>query len=170
MKVSIENADFGREMLLRLRELEKKSGKRLGRNQKILLAEIGTVEQVLSILVGSPIHVRIRKQRVHGDRMMIEREVLLAREGSKEILIRAVTKIRPKGLPGAVVDDIRSQKLGIGSIISKHRLETFRRIVEVGYDPRRKMVYRIYDISYKRKPRFRIREEIYGSIGGSRFR
>lgn len=160
MRVSIIEGDFGREMLLRLKELEKRAGIRLSRSQKILLSEIGTVEQVLSILLDSPVDVRVRKQVEREG--VIEREVILAREGSKDTLIRAVTRIDVHGLPSRVVNDIRSRKFGIGTIISKHGLETFRRIVEVGYDSKRKIVYRIYEILCKGGPRFRVREEIYG--------
>ncbi len=161
MKVSVAEGDFGREMLLRLRELEKRAGIKLSRAEKILLAEIGTVEQVLSILLGSPVDVRVRRQT--EKKRIIEREVVLAREKSKMPLIRAVTRIDLRGLPKAVASDIRSRKFGIGTIISKHGLETFRRVVEVGYEPRRKSVYRVYEIIYKGEPRFRVREEIYSA-------
>ena len=64
-------------------------------------------------------------------------------------------------MPNAVIADIKSGKLGIGTIISKYGLETFRRIVEVGYDPRKRTVYRIYEILYRAEPKFRIREEFH---------
>ena len=157
MKVSIAKGDFGREMLLRLRELEKRSKIRLSRSQKIVIAEIGTVEQVLSILLDSPVTVKVKKH-VQKDGT-IEREVVLTREGSHKRLIHAVTQIDTEGLPIGVLKDIRSGKLGIGTVISKHGLETYRKIVEVGYDSEKKMVYRIYEILYKGEPKFRIKEE-----------
>ena len=157
MKVSIVEGDFGKEMLLRLKELEKRSGIKLSRSQKIIIAEIGTVEQVLSILLDSPIKVKVKKQVEKAG--IIEREVFLAKEGSQDDLIRAVTQIDTEGLPSNVINDIKSGKLGIGTIISRYGLETFRRIVEVGYDSRRKTVYRIYEILYKGQAKFRIREE-----------
>jgi len=157
MKVSIVEGDFGREMLLRLKELEKRSKIKLTKSQKILIAEIGTVEQVLSILLDSPITVKVRKQVVRDG--TIEREVLLRKENSKDDLIHAITQIHTDGLPEDVITDIKSGKFGIGTIISKYGLETFRRIVEVGYDPSKRTVYRIYEILYRGEPKFRIQEE-----------
>jgi len=159
MKVSIVEGDFGREMLLRLKELEKRSKIKLTKSQKILIAEIGTVEQVLSILLDSPITVKVRKQVVRDG--TIEREVLLRKENSKDDLIHAITQIHTDGLPEDVITDIKSGKFGIGTIISKYGLETFRRIIEVGYDSRKKIVYRIYEILYRGEPKIRIREEFH---------
>ncbi len=154
MKVSVEG-DFGREMLIQLKELEEKSGIKLKKSHKILLAEIGTVEQVLSILIDSPVTVQVKKQVVKDYR--IEREVVLRAKGYD--LIRATTEIDVRAMPSAVVADIKEGKLGIGTVLAKHKLETFRRIVEVGYDSTHKMVYRIYEILYDAEPKFLIREE-----------
>ncbi len=159
MRVSVVEGDFGREMLLRLKQLEKRSKIKLNKSQKVVIAEIGTVEQVLSILLDSPITVKVKKQVIKNG--VIEREVLLRKEGSKDELIHAVTEIHTDGLPNDVIADIKSGKLGIGTIISKYGLETFRRIVEVGYDPRKRTVYRIYEILYRGEPKFRIREEFH---------
>ncbi|MFQ5969064.1 MAG: hypothetical protein ACE5J2_01025 [Nitrososphaerales archaeon] len=159
MKVSIVERDFGREMLLRLKQLEKRSKIKLNKSQKIVIAEIGTVEQVLSILLDSPITVNVKKQVIKNG--VIEREVVLSKERPKDDLIHAVTQIHTDGLPNEVIADINSGKLGIGTIISKHGLETFRRIVEVGYYPKKRFVYRIYEILYRGEPKFRIREEFH---------
>lgn len=155
MKVSIAEGDFGREMLLQLQELEKQSDIKLKKSHKILLAEIGTVEQVLSILLDAPVAVEVKKQVVKNYK--IEREVVLRVEGDD--LIHAVTEIDVRALPSGVVADIKEGKLGIGTILAKHKLETFRRIIEVGYDSTRNIVYRVYEILYGAEPKFRIREE-----------
>jgi chorismate-pyruvate lyase len=154
MKVSIEG-DFGREILLQLQKLEKQSGIKLRKSHKILLAEIGTVEQVLSILIDSPVTVEVKKQVVKDYK--IEREVVL--RANNEDLIRATTEIDVRAMPSGVVADVKEGKLGIGTIIGKHKLETFRRIVEVGYDSSSNIVYRVYEILYGAEPKFRIREE-----------
>ncbi|MEM2760837.1 MAG: chorismate pyruvate-lyase family protein [Nitrososphaerales archaeon] len=154
MKVSIEG-DFGREMLLQLQQLERQSNIKLRKSHKILLAEIGTVEQVLSILLNMPVIVEVKKQALKDYK--IEREVVL-RANNKE-LMHATTEIDVRALPSAVVADIKEGKLGIGTILSKHKLETFRRIVEIGYDSTSNIVYRVYEILYGAEPKFRIREE-----------
>ncbi len=156
MKVSIEG-DFGKEMLLQLQELEKQSNIKLTESHKILLAEIGTVEQILSILLDSPVTVEVKKQVVNNYK--IEREVVLRAKNND--LIHATTEIDVRAMPSGVVADIKEGKLGIGTIITKHKLETFRRIVEVGYDSTRNIVYRVYEILYGAEPKFRIREEFY---------
>lgn len=154
MKVSIEG-DFGREMLLQLQELEKRSNIKFKKSHKILLSEIGTVEQVLSVLLDSPVTVEVKKQVVNNYK--IEREVVLRVKGYD--LIHATTEIDVRAMPSGVVADIKEGKLGIGTIITKHKLETFRRIVEVGYDTTRNVAYRVYEILYGAEPKFRIREE-----------
>lgn len=154
MKVSIEG-DFGRQMLLQLQELEKKSNIKLRKSHKILLAEIGTVEQVLSILLDAPVTVEVKRQEVKDYK--IEREIVL--RANNEDLVYATTEIDVRAMPSGVVADIKEQKLGIGTIIMKHKLETFRRIVEVGYDSTRNTVYRVYEILYGAEPKFRIKEE-----------
>jgi len=155
MKVSIAEGDFGKEMLLQLKELEKRSNIQLKRTHKILLSEIGTVEQVLSILLDSPVTVEVKKQVVKDYK--IEREVVLRAKGDD--LIHAITEVDVRAMPSGIVADIKEGKLGIGTIMTKHRLETFRRIVEVGYDSTRNIVYRVYEILYGAEPKFRIREE-----------
>ncbi|MFQ5941588.1 MAG: chorismate pyruvate-lyase family protein [Nitrososphaerales archaeon] len=154
MKVSIEG-DFGREMLLKLQELEKQSNIKLKKSYKILLAEIGTVEQVLSILIDEPVTVKVKKQVVKDYR--IYREVVLS--AKNDDVIRAITEIDVRAMPSGVIADIKEGKLGIGTIMAKHRLETFRRIVEVGYDSTRNILYRVYEVLYGAEPKFRIREE-----------
>jgi chorismate-pyruvate lyase len=138
-----------------LQELEKQSGIKLKKSHKILLAEIGTVEQVLSILIDSPVTVEVKRQVVKDYK--IEREVVL--RANNEDLIRATTEIDVRAMPSGMVADVKEGKLGIGTIIAKHKLETFRRIVEVGYDSSSNIVYRVYEILYGAEPKFRIREE-----------
>ena len=155
MKVSISEGDFGKEMLLQLQELEERSNIKLNKSHKILLAEIGTVEQVLSVLLDEPVTVEVKKHVVNNYK--IEREVVLRAKGDD--LVYATTEVDVRAMPSGVVADIKEGKLGIGTIITKHNLETFRRIVEVGYDSTRSIVYRVYEILYGAEPKFRIREE-----------
>ena len=64
MKVSVEG-DFGKEVLFQLQELEKKANIKLKNSHKILLVEIGTVEQILSVLFDSPVTVEVKKQVIN---------------------------------------------------------------------------------------------------------
>lgn len=154
--------DFGASALLKIKELEKK-GVALGMAQKILLAETGTVEQVLSILTGSPVRVDVTRQS--EEKGVIDRKVVLVSE-SGEPLIRARSKVYCKNLPAAVVEKIRRRKAGIGTAIFSARMETFRRITNMGV--KGGVPYRTYAIFYRGKPAFEIREEILlkGGPGG----
>lgn len=154
--------DFGASALRRIQELERK-GVALGMAQKILLAETGTVEQVLSILTGSPVRVNVTSQS--EEKGVIKREVLLKSDAG-EPLIRACSKVYCKNLPPAIVGKIRLKKAGIGTVIFSAGLETFRKITKMGV--RAGVPYRNYRILYQGRVAFEISEEILlkGGPGG----
>jgi chorismate-pyruvate lyase len=127
---------------------------RLTREQEILLLHTGTVEQLLAVIAGAPVEVRVLKQ--HG-RDVIEREVVLVARG--RVLVRAGSKIYCKNLPPGIVRQVRQKKKGIGAIIVSERLETFRKIVKVGWNPDG-TPYRIYRIVHGGKVGFEIREDL----------
>ncbi|MEM0446024.1 MAG: chorismate pyruvate-lyase family protein [Candidatus Nitrosocaldus sp.] len=170
VSVKVSEGEFGSTMLRALRRLEERSEIKLSRVEKLLLAEVGTVEQLLSILIDEPVSVCVLKQEEDSKSNIIERRVNIRNADS--ILMSAESRIRTDVLPEAVVDDIRARKLGIGSIILKHRLETFRRIVEIGCcyssdesryssskDRDASTVYRLYSIVHAGVEAFMIREE-----------
>ena len=147
--------DFGTSVLQKIQELEKK-GAALSTAQKILLAETGTVEQVLSILTGSPVRVKVTSQS--EEKGVIKREVILMSE-SGEPLIRARSRIYCRNLPPAIVEKIRRKKAGIGTVIFADGLETFRRITKMGVSMGG-VPYRAYRVSHQGKVAFEIREEV----------
>ena len=148
--------DFGSVMLKKFDELEKRTGLRLDVPQKVLLAETGTLEQLLSILAGEPIVVRIEMQRERGG--IILRKSSIGSESGR-ILVLAHSRILVENIPSKFARLLRSQQGGIGSIIQALELETFRRITEIGYDPRTKNLFRKYQILVRKKVGFEIREE-----------
>ena len=155
----LKKCDFGSYMLQNIFELERRSGIKLGLAQKTLLAETGTIEQILSILTGSTVRVNILEQR--ENEKTISRESVILNDADR-ILIRAQSKIFAQNLPRKIVHQIREKQLGIGTIIANSHLETFRKIIEVGYDPVNRSVFRRYQIIYGRKVAFEIREEFVG--------
>lgn len=159
----LKKGDYGSFMLQKIAELERKSGIRLGMAKKILLSETGTVEQVLSILTGSTVRVKVVEQKENA--RTITRQSLIV-DDSGRVLIRARSKVFTSGLPAKVVSQIKRQESGIGSIIASSGLETFRKIVEVGYDPASRSVFRKYQIIYRKKVAFEIREELVGIESG----
>jgi len=152
-------------MLQKISEVESSSGAKLSLAQKILLAETGTVEQILSILTGSAVLVRVVRQK-KGSRT-ITRESVIVSKDTDRILICAYSKVFPSNLPQKVRRQIEQKRTGIGTIIYTLGLETFRKIIEIGYDRRNKVVFRRYQIIYKKKVAFEIKEELLleGSFG-----
>jgi len=152
-------------MLQKISEVESSSGAKLSLAQKILLAETGTVEQILSILTGSAVLVRVLRQK-KGSRT-ITRESVIVSKDTDRILICAYSKVFPSNLPQKVRRQIEQKRTGIGTIIYTLGLETFRKIIEIGYDRRNKVVFRRYQIIYKKKVAFNIKEELLleGSFG-----
>lgn len=155
----LKKGDFGSFMLQNIFELERRSGIKLGMAQKTLLAETGTMEQVLSILTGSAVRVNIVEQRENEKTISRESQIL---NDADKVLIRAHSKIFVSNLPRKIARQIRQKQLGIGTIIANSHLETFRKIIEVGYDPVNRLVFRKYQIIYSKKVAFEIREELVG--------
>jgi chorismate-pyruvate lyase len=158
----LKKNDFGASMLQRVAELEARYGIRLGLAQKVLLAETGTVEQVLSILTNSTVKVKVFEQQENA--RTINRQSIITNDGDR-VLIKAYSKVFKRNLPAKVVSQIKRKETGIGSIIASSGLETFRKIVEVGYDPASRSVFREYQIICKKKVAFEIREELVGLEG-----
>ncbi|MDQ5831143.1 MAG: hypothetical protein M3288_04910 [Thermoproteota archaeon] len=155
----LKKCDFGSCMLQNIFELERRSGIKLGLTQKTLLAETGTIEQVLSILTGSAVRVNIVEQRENKKKIYRESVIL---NNANRVLIRAHSKIFVCNLPRKIARQIRQKQLGIGTIIANSHLETFRKIIEVGYDPVNRSVFRRYQIIYRKKVAIDIREQLVG--------
>jgi chorismate-pyruvate lyase len=155
----LKKCDFGSYMLQNIFELERRSGIKLGLAQKTLLAETGTIEQVLSILTGSAVRVNIVEQWENKKKIYRESVIL---SNANRVLIRAHSKIFVCNLPRNIARQIRQKQLGIGTIIANSHLETFRKIIEVGYDPVNRSVFRRYQIIYRKKVAIEIREQLVG--------
>jgi chorismate-pyruvate lyase len=157
--VVLKKCDFGSYMLQNIFELERRSGIKLGLAQKTLLAETGNIEQVLSILTGSAVRVNIVEQ-IENKKTIYRESVIL--NNADRVLIRAHSKIFVCNLPRKIAHQIRQKQLGIGTIIANSHLETFRKIIEVGYDPGNRSAFRRYQIIHKKKVAFEIREQLVG--------
>ena len=88
--VSVKVEDFGNHMLQKISELENNSNITVNLFEKVLLAETGTIEQVLSILTNSEITVKILKQKESTE--LIEREVNIINKKTGHKLVYAKTK------------------------------------------------------------------------------
>ena len=166
--IRIVSEDFGRAMLEKVRQLETSCGIKLTRYQKILLAEIGTLEQVLSIIANSPITVEVVRQEYNSDGWY-EREVWLKDDGGNR-LVHAKTKYNVNYLPRNLFEDLKAGRIGIGSAITRHKLETFRRIKEIGYDEQSRALSRRYEMLNDGQILFNISEtfsiDLFGDYQG----
>src|SRR5919198_159579 len=57
-----------------------------------------------------------------------------------------------------IVRQIKQKHQSIGSIIAHSQLETFRKILKIGYNSKTRSLFRIYQIIYKGKVSFKIKE------------
>jgi len=160
--VSVGVRDFGSHMLQKISELEKKSDLKLAITKKILLAETGTVEQILSILTNSETEVNILKQT--EDRELIIRDVCIVSKKDGETLVNARSRFFLANLPRDIINQVRRKNLGIGNIIIDHELETFRKIIKIGYNSKSDSIFRVYHIIHRGKVAIQIREYFTSSI------
>jgi chorismate-pyruvate lyase len=154
--ISIGTEDFGIYMLQRISDLENASNIKLSLFEKILLGETGTLEHVLTILTNSEVVIKILKQK--ECRELIKRDVRIINKKTGENLVYATSNIIPYNLPAQIVRQIKQKNLSIGSIIAHSQLETFRKILKIGYSSNTASLFRIYQIIYKGKVSFIIKE------------
>jgi chorismate-pyruvate lyase len=154
--VSISVKDFGSQMLQTISQLENRLNVKLSLAERILLAETGTVEQVLSILTNSETQVKILKQKESNEG--IEREAYIINKKTGKKLVYARSSIIRSNLPDEIISQIKRKDMSIGTIITNSELETFRKILKIGYNSKTRSVFRIYQIIYKGKIGFEIKE------------
>jgi chorismate-pyruvate lyase len=143
-------------MLQKISELENKSNIKLPVTKKILLAETGTVEQILSILTNSETIVNVLKQT--ENRELILRDVCIASKKTGETLVKARSRFFLANMPGNIINQIKRKNLGIGNIIIRHELETFRKIIKIGYNSKSNSIFRVYHIIHRGKVAIEIKE------------
>ncbi len=154
--VSITIKDFACYMLEKISELECKANITLPLYAKILISETGTIEQLLSILTNSKTQVKILKQKESPE--LIKRQICIINEKTGQRLAYARSNIFPTYLPQKIIKKIKERNEGIGKIIVGSKLETFRHLLKIGYDPKTKSAFRIYQIIHKRRVAFEIKE------------
>jgi chorismate-pyruvate lyase len=162
--VSVLVKDFGSHMLQKISELEKKSNLKLPVTKKILLAETGTIEQILSILTNSETAVNVLKQTEDGE--LILRNACIVSKKTGETLVNAKSRFFLANLPRNIIKQIRKKNLGIGNIIIGYELETFRKIIKIGYNSESNSIFRIYHIIHQGKVAIEIREYFVSRFEG----
>lgn len=123
-------------------KLEKTSSMKLNSFEKILLMNTGTTEQLLQILSNSLTKIVILQQAEKNN--IITRKINIISKDREQILASASSTIYLKNLPNKIIYEIRKGEKGIGMIILEKKLETYKRITEIGYNSKESYIYRKY--------------------------
>lgn len=110
-------------------KLEKISKKKFDLMQTILLVDLGNTQQLLEAMHRTESTIRVIEQ--NEEKNIIKRKVCIL--SSNHILAFANSKIYCKKIPLQMLSEIRKCKKGIGKILLYHKLETFKKITEIGY-------------------------------------
>lgn len=125
-------------------KLEKRSNIKLNPIEKILLINTGTTEQFLQILSNSLTKIVIMQQIEKNN--IITRNINIISKDREKVLASASSTIYLKNLPNNMIYEIRKKEKGIGMIFLKNKLETYKQITEIGYNPKKSYIYRKYTL------------------------
>ena len=125
-------------------KLEKRSSIKLNYFEKILLMNNGTTELFVQILSNSLTKIVIIQQIEKNN--IITRKINIITKDRGKILVEAKSIIYLKNLPNKIKYEIRKGEKGIGMIILENKLETYKRITEIGYNSKESYIYRKYKL------------------------
>jgi chorismate-pyruvate lyase len=123
-------------------KLEEISNIKLNSFEKILLINTGTTEQILQVLSNSLTKILILQQFEINN--TITRKINIISNDRKKILVFANSVIYLKNLPNKIIREIRKGEKGIGMILLENKVETYKKILEIGYNSTDSFVYRKY--------------------------
>ena len=145
-------------------ELEKKMKTTIPLPQKLLFAATGNLEKTISLLTGSETAVRILEQIDLHD--VISRSISIVLKENDIKLVSARSNIYPSFLPEKIVKRIREKHESIGDILDSERLEIFKSITSLGYDPGNKSYFKVYNIIFNSNIAISIEEYFEASLYG----
>lgn len=128
----------------KIEETEKKHNVKLSTAQKIVLSTNGPLSSIISALYGD-IHLFALKQRFEkaneetakkvgvneGDEVH-HREIIVHKHGRP--LMYALSHLPKSRCSEEMIEDLVEEKLVLGTIIFKHRIETFREITDISIE------------------------------------
>lgn len=115
--------------------------------QRILLTTDGNVTQLLEAYAGEPMEVvKLSQAQEHSSseiaelavalhERVVKRRVLLQGSASKRGFLYAESTIAPDRLPAGVRRGLVFTRQPIGSLLSEHRVETFRELLGAAEEP-----------------------------------
>jgi hypothetical protein len=123
-------------------KLEEISNIKLNSFEKILLINTGTTEQILQVLSNSLTKILILQQFEINNTII--RKINIISNDRKKILVFANSVIYLKNLPNKIIREIRKGEKGIGMILLENKVETYKKILEIGYNSTDSFIYRKY--------------------------
>jgi chorismate-pyruvate lyase len=66
-----------------------------------------------------------------------------------------------------MINELRLGQDGIGMIIIKHKIETYKKIIKIGYNLEKNSIFRTYKLFYKYQNICEINEKFMFKIGNS---
>ncbi len=137
---------------------------------RVLLTTDGTVTNSLEAFFWEPVAVELIRQQEQvlvqaapnvglgeGDSALVRR-VQLRGLNTSTVYVEAESIVRFDLLPEGFQSDLKAQKLGIGELLRDCGLETYREILEVGFDDKAQEVWRTYRIVMEHRPFIQITE------------
>ena len=122
----------------------------------IVIIQNGVLESILQLLTGNDTEIIVLRQR--ESRSVLYRKICVKKKLDGLVIMHAESKIKTKYLPITLRDKIIEGEGGIGSLIENLRIETFKQIKNIGFNRRRREIYRIYDIYIRRQLAITIKE------------
>ena len=129
--------------------LEKRCNHKLTLFEKIFLINHGSTQQLLEVLSGYAISIKIVRHEEESD--FIQRNVIMFKKATKQIMLIATSILYKNELPPQVLEEVRSSHKGIGVILLKYNFGFYRKIREIGYNSSTSTVFRKYQILCNRK-------------------
>jgi hypothetical protein len=147
--ISLSITQHGHVSANNISSLEKRCNHKLKLFEKIFLINLGSTQQLLEVLSGCTISIKIVRHEEESD--FIRRDVIMFKKATKQIILSATSILYKKELPPHVLEEVRDSHKGIGVIFLKYNFGFYRKIREIGYNSSISSVFRKYQILSNRK-------------------
>jgi hypothetical protein len=145
MKKILHIADPYQVTLNHISKLEQACNIKFNIYEKVLLVNNGTTEQILQVLLNTPTKIKVIRQ--NESKFIMRRESnIISNDKIKKVLSSAISRIYVKRIPLEIINEIRLGRNGIGMIMMKYQLETFKKILKIGYNSSKQNIFREYKL------------------------
>jgi len=145
MKKILQIADPYQVTLNHISKLEQICNTKFNIYEKVLLVNNGTTEQVLQVLLNTPTKIKVIRQN-ESNFIMRRESNIISNDKIKKVLSSAISRIYVKRIPLEIINEIRLGRNGIGMIMMKYQLETFKKILRIGYNSSKQNIFREYKL------------------------